>query len=155
MILATPDPALDPWFARELLRLQHAAYRTEAELVGDDRLPPLEDDDVTLPAWRGRYLVSWRGVELVGAIAWRDHGDHLDIDRLMVDPGAHRQGVGTVLLQEVLDRSDGRPVVVSTGRDNTPALALYVRCGFEVDGDEQVPPGIWITRLRHVGPGQS
>ena len=41
MILAAPDPALDPWFARELLRLQHAAYRTEADLVGDDLLPPL------------------------------------------------------------------------------------------------------------------
>ena len=61
VILAAPDPALDPWFARELLRLQHDAYRAEAELVGDDRLPPLQADDVTLPAWRGRYLVSWRG----------------------------------------------------------------------------------------------
>ncbi len=150
MILAAPDPALDPWFARELLRLQHDAYRLEAELVGDDRLPPLQDDDVTLPAWRGRYLVSWRGVELVGAIAWRDLGDHLDIDRLMVDPAAHRQGVGTTLLQAVLDRADGRPVVVSTGRDNVPAVALYVRHGFAVERDEQVPPGLWITHLRRA-----
>jgi GNAT superfamily N-acetyltransferase len=150
MILATPDPALDPWFARELLRLQHAAYRTEAELVGDDRLPPLQDDDVTLPAWRGRYMVSWHGVELVGAIAWRDNGDHVDIDRLMVDPETRRQGVGTVLLQAVLDRAEGRPVVVSTGRDNAPAVALYVRHGFGVEGDEQVPPGIWITHLRRA-----
>jgi ribosomal protein S18 acetylase RimI-like enzyme len=150
VILAAPDPALDPWFARELLRLQHDAYRLEAELVGDDRLPPLQDDDVTLPAWRGRYLVSWRGVELVGAIAWRDLGDHLDIDRLMVAPAAHRQGVGTTLLQAMLDRADGRPVVVSTGRDNAPAVALYLRHGFAVERDEQVPPGLWITHLRRV-----
>jgi GNAT superfamily N-acetyltransferase len=150
VILASPDPALDPGFAHELLRLQHDAYRLEAELVGDDRLPPLQDDDVTLPAWRGRYLVSWRGVELVGAIAWRDLGDHLDIDRLMVDPAAHRQGVGTTLLQAVLDRAGGRPVVVSTGRDNAPAVALYVRHGFVADGDEQVAPGLWITHLRRA-----
>jgi GNAT superfamily N-acetyltransferase len=150
MILAAPDPALDASFARELLRLQHAAYRAEAALVGDDRLPPLQDDDVTLPAWRGRYVVSWRGVELVGAIAWRDHGDRVDIDRLMVDPVAHRQGVGTMLLQSVLDRAGGRPVAVSTGRDNGPGIALYVRHGFVVDGDEHVPPGIWITRLRYA-----
>jgi GNAT superfamily N-acetyltransferase len=150
VILASPDPALDPGFARELLRLQHDAYRLEAELVGDDRLPPLQDDDLTLPAWRGRYLVSWRGVELVGAIAWRDLGDRLDIDRLMVDPAAHRQGVGTTLLQAVLDRADGRPVRVSTGRDNTPAVALYLRHGFVADGDEQVPPGLWITHLRRA-----
>ena len=148
LLLAAPDPALDPWFARELLRLQRAAYRREAQLVGNDRLPPLQHDEVTLPAWRGRYLVSWRGVHLVGAIAWRDHGDHLDIDRLMVDPDAHRQGIGTTLLQAVLERADGRPVVVSTGRDNEPGLSLYARNGFVADADEQVPPGIWVTRLR-------
>jgi GNAT superfamily N-acetyltransferase len=153
MILAAPDPALDPWFARELLRLQHAAYRLEAELVGDDRIPPMQDDDVTLPAWRGRYLVAWRGVELLGAIAWRDHGDHLDVDRLMVEPSAHRQGVGTALLRAVLDRADGRPVQAATGRDNDPALALYARLGFEAQGDEQVPPGLWITRVLHTASG--
>jgi ribosomal protein S18 acetylase RimI-like enzyme len=148
MILAAPDPALDPWFARELLRLQHAAYRQEAELVGEDRLPPLQDDDVTLPAWRGRYLVAWRGVQLAGAIAWRDDGDHLDIDRLMVDPEAHRQGIATALLRAVLEQAAGRQVVVSTGRDNEPGISLYVRHGFVADGDERVPPGIWITHLR-------
>jgi GNAT superfamily N-acetyltransferase len=153
MILSAPDPALDPWFARTLLRMQHAAYRLEAELVGDDRIPPLQDDDVTLPAWRGQYLVAWRGVELLGAIAWRDHGDHLDVDRLMVEPSTHRHGVGSALLQAVLDRADGRPVQAATGRDNAPALALYTRLGFEAQGDEQVEPGLWITRVLHAASG--
>ena len=153
MILSAPDPALDPWFARELLRVQHAAYRVEAELVGDDRIPPLQDDDVALPAWRGRYLVAWHGVDLLGAIAWRDQGDHLDVDRLMVEPTMHRQGVGSALLQAVLDRADGRPVRAATGRDNAPALALYTRLGFEAQGDEQVPPGLWVTHLIRAASG--
>lgn len=148
MILAAPDPALDPWFARELLQLQHAAYRLEAELVGDDRLPPLQSDADTLPAWRGRYLVAWQGVQLLGAAAWRDLGDHLDVDRLMVDPAAHRRGIGTTLLLAVLEAADGRPVVVATGRANTPALTLYTRHGFVIERDEHVPPGLWITHLR-------
>ena len=41
-------------------------------------------------------------------------------------------------------------MVVSTGRDNTPAVALYLRLGFVADGDEQVPPGLWITHLRRA-----
>lgn len=147
MILSAPDPALDPWFARELLRVQHAAYRMEAELVGDDRIPPLQDDDVALPAWRGRYLVAWSGVDLLGAIAWRDQGDHLDVDRLMVEPSMHRQGVGSTLLRAVLDLAGGRPVTAATGRDNAPALALYTGHGFEAQRDEQVPPGLWVTHL--------
>ncbi len=149
VIIAAPDPALDPWFARELLQLQHAAYRAEAVLVGDDQLPPLQADDVSLPAWRGRYLVAWRGLELLGAIAWRDEGDHLDVDRLMVDPLAHRQGVGSTLLRTVLDRAGGRAVLASTGRDNLPAVALYVRHGFEPERDEQARSGLWLTHLRH------
>lgn len=153
MILSAPDPALDPWFARELLRVQHAAYRVEAELVGDDRIPPLQDDDVALPAWRGHYLVAWGGVDLLGAIAWRDQGDHLDVDRLMVEPTMHRQGVGSALLQAVLEMAEGRPVQAATGRDNGPALGLYTRLGFEAQGDEQVPPGLWVTHLVRSASG--
>jgi hypothetical protein len=54
MILSTPDPALDRAFAAALLRLQHDAYRSQAELIGDDRLNALAADENSLPAWRGR-----------------------------------------------------------------------------------------------------
>ena len=148
MIFSSPDPATDPYFAVTLLTLQRSAYAREAELVGDDRIPPLLEDEHRLAAWRGRWVTAWDGTDLVGAIAWADHDDHVDIAKVMVSPGATRRGIASALLSRVLEASGGRQVVVATGRDNTPAVSLYAKHGFEREVDEQVPPGIWVTRFR-------
>jgi GNAT superfamily N-acetyltransferase len=148
VILSSPDPATDPYFAAALLRLQHSSYALEAELLRDDRIPPLHEDEVSLAAWRGRWVTAWDGVRLVGAIAWAEDDALIEIDRVMVSPGATRRGIASTLLGRVLDRSSGREVAVATGRDNAPAVALYAKHGFRAVGDEQVPPGIWISRFR-------
>lgn len=151
MIFSSPDPASDPYFAIALLRLQKTSYALEAELLGDDRIPPLQEDAIQLTAWRGRWLTAWDGVDLVGAIAWWEAEDRVEIEKVMVNPAAMRRGIASALLREVLDRSAGREVLVATGRANTPAVSFYAKHGFRVEGDEQVPPGIWITRFRRAG----
>ena len=150
MIFSSPDPATDPYFAVTLLRLQKTSYALEAELVGDDRIPPLQEDEIGLTAWRGRWLTAWDGVDLVGAIAWWED-ERIEIEKVMVSPSAMRRGIASALLGQVLERSVGREIVVATGRANTPAVSLYAKHGFRVEGDEEVPPGIWITRLRRAG----
>ncbi|VXB75020.1 GNAT family N-acetyltransferase [Aeromicrobium sp. 9AM] len=153
MIFSSPDPACDPYFAVALLRLQKTSYALEADLIGDDRIPPLQEDEVDLTAWRGRWLMAWDGVDLAGAIAWWEAGDRVEIEKVMVNPGLLRRGIASALLGEVLDRASGREVVVATGRANAPAVSLYAKHGFSVDRDEEVPPGIWITRLRYPSGG--
>ena len=148
MIFSSPDPASDPYFAVTLLRLQRSSYALEAELLGDDRIPPLQEDEIRLTAWRGHWCTAWEGVDLVGAIAWAEHDDHLDIEKVMVSPAAMRRGIASALLGQVIDEARGREIVVATGRDNAPGVAFYAKHGFGVDGDERVPPGIWITRFR-------
>ena len=122
MIFSSPDPATDPYFAVTLLRLQRTAYALEAELIGDDRIPPLQEDEVGLTAWRGRWLTAWDGVDLVGAIAWREDDDRVEIEKVMVDPSALRRGIASTLLGEVLERAHGREVAVATGRDTCRRL---------------------------------
>ncbi len=36
---------------------------------------------------------------------------------------------------------------VSTGAANTPALTLYARRGFTVAGEDEIAPGVRLTRL--------
>jgi GNAT superfamily N-acetyltransferase len=148
VILSSPDPAADPFVAELLLALQHSSYAVEARLIGDDRLPPLAEDAERLTAWRGRWIMAWDGVTLVGAIAWSQHDDHVDLEKVMVSPAAMRRGIGGALVRGMLDAAPPTPVVVSTGRDNGPALSLYAKHGFVREADERVPPGIWVTRLR-------
>ena len=148
MILSSPDPAADPYVVAAVLALQRSSYAVEAALIGDDRLPPLHEDEHAIAAWRGRWVMAWDGVQLVGAATWTDVGDHVDLTKVMVSPPAMRTGVATALLGRVLDAADHRDVVVSTGRDNVPAVSLYTRHGFVHDVDEHVPPGIWTSRFR-------
>ncbi|MBD8607974.1 GNAT family N-acetyltransferase [Aeromicrobium sp. CFBP 8757] len=148
MILSAPDPAADPYVVAALLSLQREAYAVEADLIGDDRLPPLQEDEHALAAWRGRWLTAWDGVDLVGAAAWTSGTHRVDLAKVMVAPSAMRRGIGSALLRRVLDVADGRTVEVATGRDNAPATALYAAHGFDHAGDEQVPPGVWISRFR-------
>ena len=152
MIFSSPDPASDPYFAVTLLQLQKTSYAMEAELIGDDRIPPLLEDEIGLTAWRGRWLTAWDGVDLVGAIAWWESDDRVEIEKVMVSPSAVRRGIASALLGQVLDRASGREILVATGRSNAPAVSLYAKHGFRVVGDEQVPPGIWITHLRKRSP---
>ena len=147
MILSAPDPALDRAFAAALLLLQHDAYRSQAELIDDDRLHALTDDEHSLPAWRGHYVVAWEGTHLLGAVAWRP-GPVVEVDRVMVDPAARRRGVAAALVRVVLDRAGAAPVETLTGRDNAPGIALYRALGFEPVAQEQASTGLWVTRLR-------
>ncbi|GAA2362651.1 GNAT family N-acetyltransferase [Nonomuraea africana] len=130
-----------------LLDLQRAAYAVEAEIIGDDRIPPLRESLDDLLAQR----LLWRGAvdddgTLIGAVAWSDTGHEIDIDRLVVDPRAHRRGVGRALVAELLDRAGGKRVIVATGRDNLPARTLYEKLGFTTVEDVEVIPGLWISR---------
>ncbi|NUW35020.1 GNAT family N-acetyltransferase [Nonomuraea sp. SMC257] len=145
MHISDISPHSDP-FGQELLDLQHAAYAVEAELIGDDRIPPLHE---TLDALRAEPL-TWLGAfdddgGLLGAVAWEESPDEIDVNRLIVHPRAHRRGIGRALVEQVMARAAGRRVIVSTGRDNVPARSLYERLGFEARGELEVIPGLWIA----------
>ncbi|MET0930107.1 MAG: GNAT family N-acetyltransferase [Aeromicrobium sp.] len=147
MIYSSPEPAADPHVIALVLALQRSSYAVEARLIGDDRIPPLLEDEHGLSAWRGRWMVAWDGTELVGAIAWSEHDRHIDIEKVMVSPAAMRRGIASELLGRVLERSAGSRARVATARDNRPAMSFYAKHGFAPVADEQVPPGIWLTRF--------
>ncbi|MGL5860957.1 MAG: GNAT family N-acetyltransferase, partial [Phycicoccus sp.] len=142
--MATPlDPARDPAVAAELVALQRAAYAIEAELIGSDAIPALHEPVAALAA----ADLVWFGIRdssgLLGAVAVEHGSDAVVIDRLVVSPPAFRRGVATRLVLHVLAVVGDRRVQVSTGRDNTPARALYRRLGFVEIDEAEVEPGLW------------
>ena len=139
----------DPAKAERLLLVQRAAYAAEAELMGFDGIPPLHETLEELASsehqqWLGRF----DGATLVGGLAWEDDGAAgVTLSRLAVAPSAWRRGHGSALLDVFDERTAGRPAHVSTGSANAPALALYRRRGFADVGEEEVAPGVRLTRL--------
>ncbi|MEU8223494.1 GNAT family N-acetyltransferase [Kribbella sp. NPDC048915] len=146
--MITPLDLSDRDLAERLLAIQHAAYAVEAELIGFDGIPPLQEDLAGLMASTERWLGRYDGGTLVGAVAYEVTDDTVEITRLIVDPAHARRGHGRALLDE-LDRVEPRPVsLVSTGAANLPAVTLYKSRGYIEIGDLEVAPGIHLTHFR-------
>jgi ribosomal protein S18 acetylase RimI-like enzyme len=139
----------DRTLAERLLAIQHAAYAVEAELIGFDGIPPLQEDLAGLTSSTEHWLGRYDGAVLVGAVAYEFPDDRtVEISRLIVDPAYARRGHGRALLDH-LDRTEPRPVsLVSTGSANTPAVSLYKARGYTEVGQVEVAPGIHITQFR-------
>jgi ribosomal protein S18 acetylase RimI-like enzyme len=144
----TPLDLTDRELAERLLTIQHAAYAVEAELIGFDGIPPLQEDLAGLMSSTEHWLGRYDGDMLVGAVAYEITADAVEITRLIVDPAHARRGHGRALLDE-LDRLEPRPVsLVATGSANLPAVSLYQSRGYAAAGEVEVAPGIHITEFR-------
>lgn len=146
-LLRPLDPAADAELAVAVHGLQQTAYRVEAALIGDDRIPALHETVDDVRAEPVTWLGAFDADALVGAIAWTVGETGWDIDRLVVDPARHRQGIGSLLVTAVVERAAGAQVTVSTGRGNAPACALYVAHGFRPAGDIEVIPTLWVSQF--------
>ena len=131
-------------------KIQHAAYALEATLIDDDRIPALHEDIDDLRSAPLLWLAPSVDGCVVGALGWSQSDEEIDIDRLIVAPDMHRRGVGSALVREVLQRAGNRRTVVSTGRDNIPAKAMYEQLGFARIEDEEIIPGLWVSRYRRT-----
>ncbi|PRB19055.1 GNAT family N-acetyltransferase [Microbacterium sp. MYb62] len=131
--------------ADDLVALQKSAYAIEAELIGDDRIPPLHESAEEL-ALAGLF---WHVVEvdgqIVAAIAHSDVSGGIDIERLVVHPSWLRHGLGRRLVTTLVAGT----ATVSTGRDNRPARRLYESLGFQHVADAEVLPGLWVSTYTH------
>ena len=133
-------PATDPELAAELGAVARAAYAVEARLIGHD--VPVIDPRAAGPAWWGCRDSNG----LIGAVAVRATAALVHVEALVVAPRAFRRGVGWALVAHVVAQAAGRRMTVATRPDNLPAPPHYPRAGVAVVGDEEVEPGLWVTR---------
>ncbi len=133
--------------ATALLELQRRAYEVEAALIGSRDIPPLTETPEELQASGETFLAVFVEDSIVGALSYRLLGDTVDVHRLAVDPAHFRGGVGTTLVRAVLaSEPSARQAIVQTGADNEPAIALYLREGFEQTEELEVAPGLRVAR---------
>jgi GNAT superfamily N-acetyltransferase len=142
--------------AEALVELQRASYRVEAELIGDDAIPPLHESGDALAALDLTFLaITERDGEPVAALGYQVADGLLDIDRLAVHPRRFRHGLGRRLVEAVLQRVPHERAVVSTGQGNHPARRLYERVGFVHLDDLAATPTLVVSRYERVAGGPS
>ena len=145
---ARPVDHRAPEVAAELMAIQRAAYRVEAELIGYQGLPGLVEGPADIAVLDLVVLtVHDDDGALLGLVGYERDEGVVDIDRLAVDPAAFRRGVGRALVDAVHDReADASYFKVSTGSDNTPAVALYTSMGYRPVGSKVIE-GCPVTRF--------
>lgn len=91
--------------------------------------------ELMLIAERAGQIVGIAGLHSVGPSPRVAHARSLGI---WVLPEAQGQGVGRRLMEALIDYAENwlgvRRLELTVNVDNAPALALYKRCGFEVEG---------------------
>lgn len=103
--------------ADDLVALQRAAYRVEAELIDDERIPQLPEAPAQLVAAGLEWHVILNDGAVIAAVATSRTADGLvDIERLVVDPAHHRRGLASTLIESVIKEA----AVVMTGRRTLP-----------------------------------
>ena len=70
----------------------------------------------------------------VGMLQLLDHGEVLEVGEIQIQPVTQRAGLGTVVLNDVIQRAKalGQTVRLSTGLKNDRALRWYLRLGFSI-----------------------
>ncbi|MEC0183933.1 GNAT family N-acetyltransferase [Paenibacillus peoriae] len=137
----------DDDIVNQIWRLQHVAYRLEAERIGFEEIPPLMDTLDTLKSC-GESFYGWvEDDELLGALAVQSESPgSLTLTRMMVHPDHFRKGIADSLMRHVLNEHRHIPLfIVSTGTLNTPAVALYRKHGFHPVSAAEVAPGVELT----------
>ncbi|MFG1820256.1 GNAT family N-acetyltransferase [Kribbella sp. NPDC049174] len=142
----------DRALAERLLEIQHHAYAVEAELIGFDGIPPLQEDLDGLMSSTEHWLGRYDGDVLVGAVAYEfPDDDTVDISRLIVDPAHARRGHGRALLDHLDHLEPRRTSLVSTGTANTPAVTLYKSRGYHETTRIEIAPGVTVTQFSRPG----
>jgi len=132
-----------PGMAEAIRGLMAEAYAVEAAILGLDDFPPLHRTVADLAGADSRFLGVWEAGALV-AVAELDVSEPaaVTIDSLVVRPSRFRKGLGTALLDAIEGLPSATVVRVSTAAGNLPALALYLRLGFEEERTWMTPDGI-------------
>jgi ribosomal protein S18 acetylase RimI-like enzyme len=132
--------------AEDVVVLQRASYRVEADLLGARTLPVLKESPRRLRRTHEQFLGAFEGERLVGAVSWKRTGALVDIHRLVVHPDRFRRGIAGALLDALTAlQPDAERWTVATGAVNEPARRLYERHGFTPVGQQVVDGSITIV----------
>jgi len=83
------------------------------------------------------HQLIYIGNDLAGVLAVKLHPDHLQLLKVFLLPAFQSQGLGTMLVKQVIERADKEslPVRLRVLRVN-PAKSLYERLGFAIPHEE-------------------
>ena len=141
----------DREITRNILALQKDSYKIEAEIIGFYDIPPLKDTVDSLIECNEIFYGYHIDDVLAGIISYKIIENVLDIHRVSVHPNFFRKRIGESLLHfvEKIDNCVNK-VVVCTGKDNLPAVNLYLKNGYIRVKDIEISKDVYLTEFKKI-----
>lgn len=120
--------------AKKIYSVFHQSYTVEAEVLGVENFPPLKRLLQSYMDSKTSFYGFYEETELAGVIEVEFKEDLTEINSLVVHPKFFRRSIASQLLEYIINVPDTDIFIVETGVDNTPAIEMYKKMGFnEVD----------------------
>ena len=139
--------------AKAIRAVFQASYAVEAENLGATDFPPLKR---TLPEYsesENDFYGYFKDGALAGVVEVDASAARTHIQSLVVHPEYFRMGIGSELVNMVLNHYPSPSYTVETGLGNKPATDLYLKHGFRQTGEYDTDHGVQKIRfeLRRKG----
>jgi len=140
-----------PEVTEVILELQKRCYQIEAEILGVAWPPPLDDMEEEIKNSEENFIGYMLNENVCGYASYEKTKESYLITRFGVDPDYLRKGIGSVMLS-YLEKQELYPLDVITAQENTPAVRLYEKHGFQTESYAKTEEGIWLVKLRKESP---
>ena len=136
--------------AEEILRLQYAAYQSEAAIYNNYSIQPLTQtiEQAVEEFHESIVLKAVDGGKIIGSVRATEQKDgSVYIGKLMVLPDYQNKGIGKRLLLEIEGKYNGKRYWLTTGNKSEKNLTLYEKLGYNRFKIEEVAPGLTFVYL--------
>lgn len=137
--------------AKEILALQYLAYQSEAEMLNDFTIQPLQEtlEEVEEQFQKGIILkaVDECGTIIGSVRGFEEEDGALYIGKMIVHPDCQNKGIGKRILQELESRFPNGKKRLFTNQANKRNMHFYKSMGYQEFKQERLTPNIMLVWL--------
>ena len=133
--------------AKEIRAIFQVSYAVEAEMLKAVDFPPLKRTVAQFLNSNSEFYAYYLIENIAGVIEIENHKNLTHIQSLVVYPKYFRNGIGSKLVQFILNTYKSKVFTVETGIDNHPAIKLYKSFGFQEQEQWDTDHGIRKVRF--------
>ena len=134
--------------AEEIRAIFQVSYAVEAEMLKAVDFPPLKRTVAQFLNSNSEFYAYYLIENIVGVIEIENHKNLTHIQSLVVYPKYFRSGIGSKLVQFILNTYKSKIFTVETGIDNHPAIKLYKSLGFQEQAQWDTNHGVRKVRFK-------
>jgi len=133
--------------AEEIRAIFQVSYAVEAKMLKAIDFPPLKRTVSQFLKSDSKFYAYYLTKKIAGVIEIENGEDLTHIQSLVVYPKYFRNGIGSKLVQFILDNYKSKIFTVETGIDNHPAIKLYKSFGFQEQKQWNTDHGVRKVRF--------